>query len=154
MVKICSQYNTNNSRIQSRLWTHNRHPTARPHRWVWAMGCLLCAVWSTMSLRKPCHFPFLWNYGILTGGLKLIQVRNLRRPFWGKSQVTRGQKLFWHWRPPVITFWFHWLYSMSKYHKISNIRRTKYQNLNVSRLVLQLSLSYPMKLGVKSRMKM
>ena len=42
----------------------------------------------------------------------------------------------------------------TKYRKISNIRRTKSQNLNVSRLVLQLSLSNPMKPGVKSRMKM
>ena len=40
------------------------------------------------------------------------------------------------------------------YRKISNIRHTKSQNLNVSRLVLQLSLPNPMKPGVKSRMKM
>ena len=40
------------------------------------------------------------------------------------------------------------------YHKISNISGTKSQNLNVSRLVLQLSLPNPMKPGVKSGMKM
>ena len=40
------------------------------------------------------------------------------------------------------------------YRKISNIRRTKSPSLNVSRLVLQLSLPNPMKPGVKSRMKM
>ena len=40
------------------------------------------------------------------------------------------------------------------YRKISNIRRTKSQTLNVSRLVLQLSLPNPMKPGVKSKMKM
>ena len=40
------------------------------------------------------------------------------------------------------------------YRKISNIRRTISPNLNVSRLVLQLSLPNPMKPGVKSRMKM
>ena len=40
------------------------------------------------------------------------------------------------------------------YCKISNIRRTESQNLNVSRLILQLSLPNPMKPGVKSRMKM
>ena len=40
------------------------------------------------------------------------------------------------------------------YRKISNIRCTKYPNLNVSRLVLQLSLPNPMKPCVKSRMKM
>ena len=40
------------------------------------------------------------------------------------------------------------------YRKISNIRRIKSQNLNVSRLVLQLPLPNPLKPGVKSRMKM
>ena len=40
------------------------------------------------------------------------------------------------------------------YRKISNIRRTKSSHLNVSRLVLQLSLPNRMKPGVKSRMKM
>ena len=43
----------------------------------------------------------------------------------------------------------HW-----KYRKISNIRRTKSPNLNVSRLALQLSLLNSMKPCVKSRMKM
>ena len=38
--------------------------------------------------------------------------------------------------------------------KTSNISHTKSQNLDVSRLVLQLSLSNPLKPGVKSRMKM
>ena len=40
------------------------------------------------------------------------------------------------------------------YRKISNIRRTEYLNLNVSRLALQLPLPNPMKPGVQSRMKM
>ena len=40
------------------------------------------------------------------------------------------------------------------YRKVSNIRRTKCQNLNDSRLVLQLSVPNQMKPGVKSRMKM
>ena len=39
-------------------------------------------------------------------------------------------------------------------HKISSISRTKFQNLNDSRLVLQLSLPNPLKPDVKSRMKM
>ena len=41
-----------------------------------------------------------------------------------------------------------------EYRPISNISRTKSQNLNVSRLVLQLSLRNRLKPGVKSRMKM
>ena len=44
--------------------------------------------------------------------------------------------------------------SESEYCKISNIKCTKSPNLNVSRLVLQLSLPNPMKPGVQSRMKM
>ena len=40
------------------------------------------------------------------------------------------------------------------YGQISNISHTKFQNLNVSRLVLQLSLLNPLKACVKSRMKM
>ena len=40
------------------------------------------------------------------------------------------------------------------YGKISNIRRIKSPDLNVSCLVLQLSLPNPMNPGVKSRMKM
>ena len=46
-------------------------------------------------------------------------------------------------------------YEIIYYHQISNISctMTKSQNLNVSRLVLQLSLSNPLKPGVMSRMK-
>ena len=40
------------------------------------------------------------------------------------------------------------------YRKVSNIRRTKSQNLTDSRLVLKLSVPNPLKLGIKSRMKM
>ena len=40
-------------------------------------------------------------------------------------------------------------FDKNKYRKISNIRRTKSQNLNVSRLVLEWSLPNPMKPGVK-----
>ena len=41
-----------------------------------------------------------------------------------------------------------------KYRQVSNIRRTKSQNLNDSRTVLRLSLPNPLKPDVKSRMKM
>ena len=40
------------------------------------------------------------------------------------------------------------------YRQVSNIRRTKSQNLNDSRTVLRLSLPNPLKPDVKSRMKM
>ena len=40
------------------------------------------------------------------------------------------------------------------YRKVSNIRSTKSQNLNDSRLVLKSCVANPLKPGVKSRMKM
>ena len=46
------------------------------------------------------------------------------------------------------------MYMSHMYRKISNLRRTKSPNLNVSRFVLQLSSPNPMNPGVKSRMKM
>ena len=42
----------------------------------------------------------------------------------------------------------------NNYRKVSNIRRTKSQNLDDSHLVFQLSLFNRFKPGVKSRMKM
>ena len=40
------------------------------------------------------------------------------------------------------------------YRQTSDIKRTKSQNLDISRLVLQLSLLNPLTTSVKSRMKM
>ena len=40
------------------------------------------------------------------------------------------------------------------YRQTSNINRTNYQNVNVSRLVLQLCLPNPLEPGVKSKMMM
>ena len=55
----------------------------------------------------------------------------------------------------LSTFYLiHWSTSGINYRKISNIRRTKSQNLNDSHLVLKSSLPNPFKPGVKSIMKM
>ena len=47
-----------------------------------------------------------------------------------------------------------WLMRYMVYRKISDIRRTNSQNLNVSRLILQLLLRYLLKPCVMPRMKM
>ena len=49
---------------------------------------------------------------------------------------------------------YGWVIANVMYRKVSNIRRTKCQNLNDSRLVLQLSMPNPLKPSVKSIMKM
>ena len=50
--------------------------------------------------------------------------------------------------------WYCGKNALIRYHPISSISHTKSQNLNVSRLILQLLLLNPLKPGVKSRMKM
>ena len=47
-----------------------------------------------------------------------------------------------------------WSVLWYKYRKISNIRRTKSENLSDCRLVLQLPLANPLKPSVKLRLKM
>ena len=54
----------------------------------------------------------------------------------------------------LLTHWPQRDATVINYRKISNITRTKSQNLNDSHLVLELFLPNPLKLGVKSRMKM
>ena len=49
---------------------------------------------------------------------------------------------------------WEWSITGLTYRKVYNIRRTKSQNFNVSRLIMYLSLPDPLKPGVKSRMKM
>ena len=49
----------------------------------------------------------------------------------------------------TVKYWRNTIYC-----KTFNMRHTKYQNLNISCLGLQLSLPNPLKPGVKSRMKM
>ena len=53
----------------------------------------------------------------------------------------------------VITGFFFHIFQQA-YSQTSNLIPIKSQNLNVSRLVLHLSLSNPLKPGVKSRMDM
>ena len=56
------------------------------------------------------------------------------------------------WPPGLVGFGLAKIYDT--YRKVSNIRRTKSANSNVSHLVLQLSLPIPIKPGVKSKMKL
>ena len=67
------------------------------------------------------------------------------------AQTNWGKKISCHWYNTIDMYFVH---QTAMYRKISNIRRTKSPNWNVSRLVVQLSLPNPMKPGVKSRMKM
>ena len=63
------------------------------------------------------------------------------------------------WDKVMDVTWLHAEYmvrpvNIKDYRKVSNIRRTKSQNSNASRLILEFSLPNPLKPGVKLRMKM
>ena len=45
------------------------------------------------------------------------------------------------------------IHKQTAYRQFSNIRRTQSPNINVSRLILQLSLPNPLKPGINLRMK-
>ena len=98
-----------------------------------------------------------WNYSIvfiLNSNRGLLQI--LQRVWWFKPIITQEPpSLMWltqHWSMDKQSYLL--IYEERNYRKISNIRRTKSQNLIVSRLVLQLCLPNPTKPCVKSRMKM
>ena len=66
---------------------------------------------------------------------------------WGESTL--------HWRNQNMIYRaLLQLLQNINYRKISNIRRTKSENLSDCRLVLQMPLSKPLKPGVKLRIKM
>ena len=51
-------------------------------------------------------------------------------------------------------YWHQFIWTLLTYCTYNYARRTQAQNVNVPRLILQLSLPNPLKPGVKSRMKM
>ena len=92
--------------------------------------------WSVVRSQHLCIYGHKWYVPLFTATLWLNLLRNMFTlvwPFVWKIRKFGGS----------LT-----------YRKTSNIRGTESPNLNVSRLVLQLSLPNPMKPGVKSRMKM
>ena len=60
---------------------------------------------------------------------------------------------YWYTQLRKVRNVYHFSSLLKKYRHTSNIGRTESLNLNVSRLVLQLSLTSPLKPDVKSRMK-
>ena len=128
-------------------WRHNGHNSVsnhQPHEY-------LLNVYSHADQRKhqssaslafvqgihrgPVNSPHKWPVT-----QKMLPFDDVIMPYSGR-QGQGGDE----WYPGRHTF---------NYRKISNIRRIKSLNLNVSRLVLQLSLSNLLKLCVKLRIKM
>ena len=130
------------------------------HAWQFMIKTFL--VYRVESSQIPCLMMCLaLNIGSMKSPLKatlclrcrMVSGFNRALMFWGNLAC---------WRVLLCTcLWtlqtFNSLDDMSwqaVYRKVSNIRRTKYQNSNVSRLGLQLSLRNILKPSVKWRMKM
>ena len=91
-----------------------------------------------LELQQSCMKPFIWHiphqHTRTTADLPQLQEEVI--------QLTHREAV------PLKTK------NTATYHKVSNISLSKSQNLNDSRLILQLSFPNALKLGVKSRMKM
>ena len=92
--------------------------------------------------------PFCFSLNVLTDNPK-PKFPDVIPSFHAKTAARLGHNL-------VYGIFGCWLIILRRgeYRKVSNIRRTKCQNLNDSRLVLQLSVPNPLKPSVKSIMKM
>ena len=66
--------------------------------------------------------------------------------------LSSNNVLILHEKPPIC-YYARWP-GYVQYRKVSKIRRTAYQNLNDSRLIMQLSVPNPLKQSVKPIMKM
>ena len=98
------------------------------------------------------------NFGIFEDAFQQMShgMRTLHHGFWiynRSSNMSRIGLISWITRMKYLVHQ-RYLTSHHEHRKVSNITRTKSQNLNDSRLVLQLSMSNLLKPGVKSRMKM
>ena len=107
-----------------------------------AMRCkhpMMCQTWACAGLHPP-------SSGTFQGGLQA----NCAISVW--KNVFKHKNIYHvlH-KNSTCTGLIFWKYM---YRKVSNIWRTKSQNLNDSHLVLKSSLPNPLKPGVKSRMKM
>ena len=121
-------YQCNRCYIQSRKCQY--------HMWRQDMGCLL---W----VQSLVHIPLEWLYCCIQNNMLYL--------FPPTTHTTPPQK-----KTPNHLHHrnVNELYKMQTYRKVSNIRCTKSQILNDSRLLLHLSLPNRLKPSVKSRMKM
>ena len=122
----------------------------------WGQGSLACFLWCLSACWWFCitsrirwlHWKCLTKLGQSCGTLSV----NYYYP--GVCGCDSYHSIHWGLlQDPKSSQYPSWKSHLT-YRKISNIRRTKYPNLNVSHLALQLSLPNPMKPGVKLRMKM
>ena len=99
------------------------------------------------SGNKPTPEPMLTKFYDIRRGQELIYMRSWWQ-FWNMLiNANTHLKIYGSGNGWVLIKTY-------EYRKVSNIRRTKCQNLNYSRLVLQLSVPNPLKPSVKSIMKM
>ena len=115
-------------------------------------------------IKAPRHWPLC---GKFTGDRSVPRTNDqwrgkcfhLMTSSWTHQAMTSRHRMTCHPRLPIkcrcqAVAEHQWRMINITYRKVSNIRRTKPQHLNVSRLILWLSFPNPLKAGVKSRMKM
>ena len=141
---LLSQLSSNNTTL------HNQ--TTRFTRWPHEASNLdkfKFFIVSIASKQKTCS---QWNHWNMKLSIDTGYQRGTQKCY--TKHLTTTCKAFIYCVPSRHTEMLHKTPRHDLYRKVSNIRRTKSPNLNVSRLALLLSLPNPLKPGVKLRMKM
>ena len=131
--------------LQIKIWFQNRRTKWKRkftnnlemfgHHPYLAFGCIP---------SYPFHPPGFWQ----PSHLSIQPLAGVVR------QPMMSQYIDTHFQQKCSTRVNHEIWAKETYRQVFNIRRTKSQNLNISRLALQLSSSNLLKPGVKLRMKM
>ena len=157
---VCSGADERNHQISASLACVSRSPVDSPHKGPEARKMFPCDDVIMLSA--------LGQYLILTSSPVVPLIIGFISDY-SMNRIDPGPQIYSGIAISKVTYWtpcgfwqcywhgfledrrssFHIWCTLDTYRKISNIRRTKFQNLNVSHLVLQLSLPNPWKPGVK-----
>ena len=150
-------------------WSHRAIGTSLS--WTWwhhqmetlYKSLAICAGHSLVTSEFPTQRPVTWSLDVF---FDLRLNKRLSKQSWDWWFETSSPPLWRHCNEKIILCLIGGLHArhiyegygygitLQIYRKLSNIRRTQNQNLNVSRLNMQPPLPNPLKPGVKSRMKM
>ena len=131
------------------LWVLGIHVFCRSGIYHLHCSCAICYITMTRCLIQS-NLQWYGDFFPKKYSQKIPHISPIRERY-GLSLVSSLSDLY----PILVIDVYIWYrYIIYIYHQISNISHTKYQNLNVSPLVLQLSLPNLLQPGVKSRMKM
>ena len=143
----------------SRYWNSHYKEKASSNSLYFLLWKFLCMKTQSLYWNWPLQVELHQIHKMESFWLKDLSIVVQNQKFPGKKDINETSETLLFVSPSVkasLQRKLRWLQSWKfwQYRKTSSIIRTKSQNLNVSYLVLQLSLPNPLKPGVQLRMKM